>query len=254
MATKMKITTTNITKNVSSYYFEITLTEDHEYYKNNTITVDCKELERIGVLAQVVKALQNTLGSYLDKPIVIWPILQMHFLTADDFSPMKPQEIVDKIYLVANELNDNTKPEGKLPLKKAVSFYDYVPLLRAIAITKTEVRFMSSGAPQILPILDIFDFYEPGKTRTIQKSGPFKILGLIRSETYKIGHVLIITNEEIPVQLPADDPKWAWENIHNVLETENWLEGGIERDNCDVQWRPANNTRIKKIQGDLDLV
>lgn len=222
---------------------KINMTENPEFHDLNPV-VDSKNLDDMGKISPLVELLCKVLGSQIDKPYFDWPVLRLDFLPNHDHFTLSPEAFVDGLILVASELKVNAKLPQPLPLNKAVTNFSFVPILRAISNYNTEARFEKGNSSRILPVLDVNDFNEPTKTDSNKKMRSHKIMGLYRSLDKNIGHGVYLSDENIFVRFPANDPQWTWDKIHDILNFDSWLEVGIERDKKGGVWHPVKNSTI----------
>lgn len=203
------------------------------------------DLEYFGKISQLSSALDSAFGNRITRSYIDWPDLRIDFLPTDNPLALSPDAIVDELMMTANELKLNAVKQNPLPSNNAVTFKTYVPVLYAIAKQNATVIYKSSLGSKMIPILNLKDFISDICNELIERKETFLISGAYKSTKKGVGHGLYLTDEKIFVQLPADDPKWALENIEDVLRFTCYLEHGIYKNvKKDNVWHPYPNSKI----------
>lgn len=225
-------------------HLSIVILTEPEFYNDNAI-FDIPEIDYFGKSGLLVSALKAALGDRIDKPYFDSSALRMNFLQNNILLDFSPDAIVDELIQTAHELTVNAGMLTPLPSKDAVTYKPYIPILHAIARLKANVFFRSRIGSKVIPILDRKYFIDDHITDITERKGRHLITGIYRSQDCSIGHGLLITNEKSFVRLPANDPKWAWENINDVLNYTSHLEFGVYQDKKNSgEWHPYPKTRI----------
>lgn len=203
------------------------------------------DLDYLGKLSLLTSALDSALGNRLTIPYFDLHDLRIDFLPTDNPLALSPEAIVDELMMTANELKLNAVKQNPLPSNNAVTFKTYVPILYAIAKQNATVIYKSSLGSKMIPILSLKDFIPDVCSDLIERKETFLISGAHKSTKIGVGHGLLLTDEKIFVQLPADDPKWALEYIEDVLRFTCYLEHGIYKNiKKDNAWHPYPNSKI----------
>ena len=162
------------------------------------------------------------------------------------------QSFMDDVEATAGELRRNASLARPLPFAEAVRRPTLVAILQATSRVHHAFGLdpVSSISDQLreFPVLAPTDFIQPEPNRELRKPGMFLIKGLVRDD--RRGHQLLVTDNELHVQLPIDSPRWTWHAIHHVLDEQTVLEGTLVRESKSCPWTIDDTARLK-VQPDL---
>lgn len=214
------------------------------------------DLKRFNGAEPIYSALKKALGNRLAQPILIGATIKMAVLSDDKgIFPQTLADLHDELERTAKQLLDNANSKAPRPHSVAIKNVALVPVLQAVSRTNRafglNMLIVSDDEPKFVPVLNPLDFSEPDRGDELRKPGAFLIRGLIRNNVR--GHELIVTDNELRVRLPVEDPRWMWERIHNVLEETTLLEATLARESKAHCWT-IDESAILIVRPELPLV
>jgi len=218
-----------------------------EEHKNaSPIELDEEDLKKFRTAPLLVSALKNALGGRLGQPKLIGASIEIEVVPDTSEIPYSMESFVEDLKVTAAELKRNANLENPLAHGVAVTKPILTKVLRALEAGcndfGTEVLLQIGDKFCALPVVSSSDFTEPDKNENTRKPDTFLIVGLRRDDSN--GHCLIVTNNDLFVRLPRDDPYWAWANICEVLEKKTWLEGSLYRESKGHAWKPGESAKL----------
>ena len=211
------------------------------------------DLKKMRGVYPIYKAIAAALGNRLGPPLLCGSDVRLEVCPDQKDLSYNLAELVVDLHNTAAKLHANANRDTPLPHGKIVKRPVLVRILEAGS--KAHHAFGLTARAEIndkhnaLPILDPGDFVEPEVDGELRKTGSFLVTGLRRND-HK-GDGLFITENELPVSLPADSCHWRWQSIRDALDHKTHLVGTIVRESKSHPWMPAEGARLQ-VQKDLD--
>ena len=214
------------------------------------------DLKRFNGAEPIYSAIKKTLGNCLAPPILNGATITIFVLRdADKVLPHTLKTYHDELVLTAAQLSENANSKLPRPHSVAIKHGGLVPVLQtASRVNRSfglEVSIFMDGKSVPVPGVAPSDFYEPDRDEELRKSGTFTICGLMRNDAR--GHEFFVTENQLRVRLPAGDPRWTWDKVHNVLEEPTMLEATLVRESKANPWT-IDESAILIVMPQLPLV
>lgn len=233
------------TRNNGAEKFVIQLVGE-EHKNTSPIVLDEEDLKKFRTAPLLISALKNALGGRLGPPTLIGASIEIEVLPDTSEMHYSMESFVEDLQVTAAELKRNANLENPLPHAIAITKPILTKVLRALEAGYndfgTEVLLQIGEKFCALPVVSSSDFTEPDKNENKRKPDTFVIVGLRRDDLN--GHCLIVTNNDLFVRLPRDEPSWSWANICKVLEHTSWLEGSLYRESKGHTWRLGEDAKL----------
>lgn len=233
--------------NESSNESIVLLFADPEPHEDSVVVPD-ENLKRFGGVHPLYKAFRQAFGDRLAMPLMEIGMLRM-YVRAEEREGLEYglNAMLDDLESTAVELRRNADLDKPLPFATAVRRPTLVGVLQAAS---RAYHCFGLGAyidtPQgqhQIPVLNPADFTQPEPDGELRKTGTFLITGLRRGDV--CGHKLIVTENNVFVDLPKDHSRWAWSKIHDALESSTYLVGSIVRESKAHSWTPDKSARLE---------
>lgn len=105
-----------------------------------------------------------------------------------------------------------------------------------------EVRVVIDDEERVFPVVPLVQFSKP-EERELSRQINLQVRGIDRDDDR--GHAFRLGDGSVTVHLlPLDDPRWAWPQIHDVLDYPTWFVGGVHREAGSSIWIPDADTKL----------
>lgn len=218
-----------------------------EPHKNSVVVPD-ENLKRFGGVYPLYKAFRQAFGDRLAMPMMEIGMLRMH-VRAEEREGLEYglMALLDDLESTAVQLRRNADLDKPLPFATAVRRPTLVAVLQAASRAYhgfgLGAYIETPQGKQQMPVLDPADFTQPEPDGELRKTGTFMITGLRRDDVH--GHKLIVTENNVFVDLPKDRSCWAWGKIHDALESSTYLVGSLVRESKAHPWTPDPSARLE---------
>lgn len=224
--------------------------------REKSVEVPDENIRRFGGVHLLYKAFRLAFGERLAMPVMEVGVLRVSVRAeARDGLEYGLKAMIDDLGSTARELRKNADSDKPLPFATAVRRPTLVGLLQAAsrahhgfglgAVVETP-----EGKYQI-PILDPSDFTQPEPNGELRKAGKFLITGLRRDDVH--GHKLIVTDNDVFVDLPKDHSNWTWGRIRDALESSTYLVGTLVRESKAHPWKLDVSARLTGEQLSMEI-
>ena len=212
---------------------------------SGSLTLEDAELQTMGAVGSCVLQLKNLLPKTLASKVdLIGGAIHLILSLAED-APQEPllSDIPEQtMILIANldstvsKARENSRSEKPLPLSQVGPDRAYMTfqqsVARATASTGLRISARVAGKEQSLMQATMEDFSAGREQVKKSKRVNMTVVGLVRDD--KKGHVLLLSSEEVRVQLPIDD--WPWSRIRAALDLKTIFSGTIEKHDIGEPW------------------
>lgn len=206
------------------------------------------DMKRFSGVDPIYNSLKRIFGDRVTKRVLDGATIRI-YVKVDETSdiPFGMKEFHDGLTVTARELKENAGGEELKRHTVALKSPALVPALQAFARGKSthglDVSIEFGGSSHGVPELRPLDFAEPDADYDLRKSGSFHICGLLRDDLR--GHQLIVTDNQLRVHLPPNDPEWSWKMVHDVLERSTHLVATLRRATKSAMWTVGDNARLE---------
>lgn len=232
--------------------FVIPLTETHAE-PSDQIEMSEDDLKKFRGVYPLFKSIAAALGKRLGPPLLCGSEVRLEVRPDEKELSYNLAELVDDLRNTAAQLRANADLDTPLPHSKVVKRPVLVRILEAGSKAHhafgLTVRAEIEGEHHALPIVEPGDFIEPELDGELRKTGSFLVTGL-RRNAHK-GDGLFVTENELPISLPAATVHWSWQCIRDALDHKTHLVGTIVRESKSHAWMPDEDARLQ-IQEDID--
>lgn len=233
---------------VDSDYFAIPLSSTAAP-RGEAVPLSVDDIAAFPGVVQIFRALRKAHGDQLGSPVLVAGEIRMALCPCADLVPRSAQSIHASFMSTAEELKRNAERDQPLPLGKALSDAAAGKVLDAVSTanrkTGTQLLLRTEGTEFTVPALAPGHFVEVRDEERLQRTDTFPVVGLRRGWRSE-PHGLWVGENALPVTLPANDPRWAWEQIRDVLEQPTFLLGTLVREGRSSPWMPGKQSRLER--------
>lgn len=200
-------------------------------------------------VVQIYRALRKAHGDQLGPPLLVGGEIRLGLCPSADLAPRSAEAIHASFICTAQELERNANREQPLPLGKVLSDAAAAKVLDAVSTATrkagTQLFLRTEDSEFVVPTLAPEHFLEARQDEQVQRTDTFQVVGLRRGWRCE-PHGLWVGENALPVVLPANDPRWSWEQIHDVLEQPTFLVGTLVRESRSSPWMPGEPSRLER--------
>jgi len=200
-------------------------------------------------VVQIFRALRAAHGKLLAPPVLVGGEIRLGLCPSADLAPRSAESIHTSFISTAQELRRNADREQPLPLSKVLSNAAAAKVLEAVSNASrkagTQLFLRTKDSEFFVPPLAPEHFLQARQADHIHRTGTFQVIGLRRGWRCE-PHGLWVGENALPVALPANDPRWAWEQIHDVLEQPTFLVGTLVRESRSSPWMLGDPSRLER--------
>lgn len=197
------------------------------------------DLKKLKGIYPLVKAYRSVLGDKLSPPILEGNMIHLDVDAIDGITPYSLSLLKEDVDIAATELKRNAALANPLPHGSAVRKPHLVALLRAASSAFSNHKLTSvletANGRFGLPILESADFTEPELEDALAMTGAWAVVGARRDAIN--GHRLIVTDNDLFVSVPTNDPKWRWEELVRRVDGKTQLVGKLTRRSKAEPWQ-----------------
>ena len=218
-----------------------------DYLRGTRMSVD--DIAGFPGVVQIYRALRKAHGDQLGPPLLVGGEIRLGLCPSADLAPRSAEAIHASFICTAQELERNANREQPLPLGKVLSDAAAAKVLDAVSTATrkagTQLFLRTEDSEFVVPTLAPEHFLEARQDEQVQRTDTFQVVGLRRGWRCE-PHGLWVGENALPVVLPANDPRWAWEQIHDVLEQPTFLVGTLVRESRSSPWMPGEPSRLER--------
>ena len=195
------------------------------------------------------KSLQGVFGDRLGSPVLIGGEIRMALMPDPSLANYTAGQFSAQLELTADQLRKNAASTDPLSHSKALAHPAFGKLLETISSVNrksgTSLVVCSDGNRHEAPVLEPGAFVQPNRADELRMTSTFDVTGVHRC--WKGGPSgLCVGENHLLVELPADNTRWQWEEIRDVLAQPTYLIGTLARESKSSPWRPEAGARLER--------
>jgi hypothetical protein len=204
----------------------------------SSIAVTDSDMKKMRGVWPLYRAYKDALGPRVQKAVLVGNVLQIDILPDESTAKHTMKDFVSDLNTTKEQLCANANSDQPLPHSVSIRKPHLVAVLKAVQLASANYGLVGSVAtsegPEEIPVLEAAYFVQPDTDNENQQSGSFPVVGLRRDD--RRGHRVIVTDNDLPVVLPPEDPAWTWDAIHDVLDHATVLVGTLVRESKAHPW------------------
>lgn len=212
----------------------------------NTLTVTENDMKKMRGVWPLYHSYKDALGPRVQKAQLVGNVLQFDILPDETAVKYTMKDFVSDLNRTSEQLRANANSEQPLPHSVAIRKPYLVAVLKAVQSAAANYGLVgsvvTSEGPAEIAVLEAADFTQPETGNDNQQTGTFFVFGLRRDD--RRGHRLLVTDNELWVALPAEDPSWQWAEIHDVLDCPTVLQGTLARESKSHPWTLLHGAKL----------
>jgi hypothetical protein len=212
---------------------------------SGAIMLDEAELQTMGAVGSCIIQLKKLIPNDLESKVylnggaihlILKPMEDALQKTMFSNIPERAMQIIDQLNSALSKARANSQSEKPLPLAQVCPDRAYInlqqSLAKATASTGLQMCARVAGKEQALIQPTAEDFSAGREQVTKSKHVDMMVVGLIRNKRKE--HELLLSTEEVRVQLPIDS--WPWSRIRAALDIKTIFSGTIEKQDVGEPW------------------
>ena len=212
---------------------------------SGSIMLDEAELQTMGAVGSCILQLKKLIPNDLESKVylnggaihlILKPMEDANQQTMLPDVPERAMLIIEQLNSALSKARANSQCERPLPLAQVCPDRACInlqqSLAKATASTGLQMCALVGGKEQSLIQPTPEDFSAGREQVSKSKHVDMVVVGLIRKNNK--GHKLILSTEEVRVQLPLDD--WPWSRIRTALDMLTIFSGTIEKQDIGEPW------------------
>jgi hypothetical protein len=204
------------------------------------------DLKKLKGVYPLFKAYREALGDRCCYPVLRGNLLEIEVLPATANSPYPLVSFLADLVATSVELQRNASLTTPLAHGVAVRRPHLVGVLKATTAADAnhhlKATLHTAEGPREVPVLTSADFTEPDAEGDLSMTSTWIVVGTRRDDAR--GHRLLVTDNDLFVLLPRNDPRWSWTAIHHRADNTTYLEGTLMRKSKSDPWTVASGARF----------
>lgn len=207
------------------------------------------DLNQLQGVNPIYKSLQAVFKDRLAQPVLVATCIRITLLCDASMAGYSMSFFLAQLEVTAAQLKKNADRSRPLPHSKALTHVAFGKLLEAVSTAYrkhgTSLLICSDGKAFECPILEPGAFVQPERPDELRMTGSFEITGVRRR--WSGGSLgLYVGDNGLLVELPGDNPEWAWDKVHDALEQPTYFVGSLVRETKASPWQPDAGAKLER--------